>query len=151
MCSDCSCVFNSKNYCFWSNLCFKILLTIIDIYKKQKNRCIIMYSRISVYWQKQEIHICKIHMQKKKLVCLILFFSLKKKSPKHIYESNIRCRNTMVSSKLCWRILTFICYIFHLFYWRRLIFRTCFNLQEWNYCSPSFSLTWLTFISFWKV
>ena len=36
-----------------------------------------MYSRISVYWQKQEIHICKIHMQKK-IVCLILFFSWKK-------------------------------------------------------------------------
>ena len=28
--------FHSKNYCFWSNLCFKILLTIIDIYKSKK-------------------------------------------------------------------------------------------------------------------
>lgn len=36
-----------------------------------------MYSRISVYWQKQEIHICKIHMQK--ITCLSnTFFFLKK-------------------------------------------------------------------------
>jgi len=28
--------FHSKNYCFGSNLCFKILLTIIDIYKSKK-------------------------------------------------------------------------------------------------------------------
>ena len=108
-----------------------------------------MYSRISVYWQKQEIHICKIHMRKK-IICLSNSYFSCKKSLEHIYESNIRCRNTMVSSNLWWKILTFMRFIFYQIYWRRLFFRTCLNLQatEWNYCPPTFSLTWLTFISF---